>query len=62
MTNEEIRRQLGNMPTGPNDMSQYAFRVERKIPDWERLVTELSCWPQQTQEQQSVIKQAGCAE
>lgn len=31
-SNEEIRRQLGGMPTGQNDLAEYEFRIQYKEP------------------------------
>jgi len=40
------RRQLtGNMPTGQYDMSKVECTIERKFPEWDRMVQELQAWP-----------------
>lgn len=31
-SNKEIRRQLGGMPTGQNDLAEYEFRIQHKEP------------------------------
>lgn len=35
-SNDEIRRQLGGMPTGDNDLAEYEFRILHREPAEDR--------------------------
>lgn len=46
---KQARREMtGNMPTGEYRMDDKEFTVTRSFPEWDRMVRELSVWPDQS--------------